>query len=82
VTVSNGKARSSEGGRVKVRRGATVRISVTGDTAEEFHLHGYDRTLALQPGRVATLELVADTPGVFEAELHRSGTRVFELQVG
>jgi hypothetical protein len=44
-------------------------------------VHGYDRTLALQPGRTAVLELVADTPGVFEVELHHSGARVLELQV-
>ncbi|MEU5882996.1 hypothetical protein [Spirillospora sp. NPDC047279] len=66
---------------MKVRRGTTVRITITGDAADEFHLHGYDRTLKITPGRAATLELVADTPGVFEAELHHSGARVFELQV-
>ncbi|GAA3955881.1 hypothetical protein GCM10023085_43140 [Actinomadura viridis] len=81
VTVVNGKPRTGPG-RVKVRRGATVRITVTSDTADEFHLHGYDRTLPLAPGRPATLRLVAATPGVFEAELHHSGARLFELQVG
>ncbi|RFU38682.1 hypothetical protein DZF91_26400 [Actinomadura logoneensis] len=68
--------------RVKVRRGATVLITVTSDVAEEFHLHGYDRELELAAGRPAMLRLVASVPGVFEAELHPSGTRVFELQVG
>jgi hypothetical protein len=58
-----------------------VRITVTSDAADEFHLHGYDQTLALRPGVAATLRLVADIPGVFEAELHHSGARVFELQV-
>jgi hypothetical protein len=86
VTVARGKATVTEGrrpvtGRVKVRRGGTVRITVTGDAADEFHLHGYDETLALRPGRPATLRLVAGIPGVFEAELHHSGARVFELQV-
>jgi FtsP/CotA-like multicopper oxidase with cupredoxin domain len=81
VTVADGKARTASG-RVKVRRGANVEITVTSDAADEFHLHGYDRTLALRPGRAGTLRLVADTPGVFEAELHHSGARAFELQVG
>ncbi|MFF5259773.1 hypothetical protein ACFY4C_12565 [Actinomadura viridis] len=80
VTVVNGKPRTPPG-RVKVGRGATVRITVTSDAADEFHLHGYDRTLPLAPGRPATLRLVAGTPGVFEAELHHSGARLFELQV-
>ncbi|MQY08801.1 hypothetical protein ACRB68_69120 [Actinomadura sp. RB68] len=81
ATVTKGKVRTASG-RVKVRLGARVRITVTSDTAEEFHLHGYDREMTLAPGKAATLELVADKPGVFEAELHHSGARVFELQVG
>lgn len=81
VTVAKGKV-STASGRVKVRRGATVRFTVTSDAADEFHLHGYDRTLDLRPGRPAVLELTADKPGVFEAELHHSKARVLELQVG
>ncbi|TDC43754.1 hypothetical protein E1281_34875 [Actinomadura sp. KC345] len=81
ATVTGGKVRTART-RVKVPRGATVEITVTGDRADEFHLHGYDREMALTPGRPATMRLTADTPGVFEAELHRSGARVFELQVG
>ncbi|SNR80937.1 hypothetical protein [Actinomadura mexicana] len=81
VTVTGGKAHTARR-RVKVPRGATVEITVTGDTADEFHLHGYDRELELRPGRAATLRFTADTPGVFEAELHHSGARVLEIQVG
>ncbi|MCR3739094.1 hypothetical protein BS35_001638 [Actinomadura glauciflava] len=81
VTVTGGKAHTAKR-RVKVPRGATVEITVTGDTADEFHLHGYDRELELRPGRAATLRFTAATPGVFEAELHHSGARVLELQVG
>lgn len=80
ATFSRGKVEIAQS-RVKVRRGVTVRITVTADEADEFHLHGYDRTLKLSPGRPGTLDVVADKPGVFEAELHHSGTRVFELQV-
>ncbi|MGP4028166.1 hypothetical protein [Actinomadura sp. 3N407] len=81
ATVSGGKVHTAHR-RVKVPRGATVQITVTGDRADEFHLHGYDREMALTPGRPATMRFTADTPGVFEAELHHSGGRVFELQVG
>ncbi|TDD86728.1 hypothetical protein E1298_17150 [Actinomadura rubrisoli] len=81
ATVTKGKVRIA-GHRVKVPRGATVRITITSDAADEFHLHGYDRELELAPGKPATLQLTADIPGVFEAELHHSGARVFELQVG
>lgn len=81
VTVAGGEPRVPHH-RVRVPRGAIVEITVTGDTAEEFHLHGYDRELTITPGRPAVLRFTADTPGVFEAELHRSGTRVLELRVG
>ncbi|MFG2001497.1 hypothetical protein ACGFNU_20335 [Spirillospora sp. NPDC048911] len=80
VTFAHGKVTTAQS-RVKVRRDATVRITVTADEADEFHLHGYDRTLKLSPGRPGTLDVVADKPGVFEAELHHSGARLFELQV-
>ncbi|TDC74005.1 hypothetical protein E1285_43915 [Actinomadura sp. 7K507] len=81
ATVTGGEVRTARS-RVKVPRGATVEITVTSDRADEFHLHGYDREMALAPGRPATMRLTAGTPGVFEAELHRTGGRVFELQVG
>lgn len=81
VTVTGGEVRTPRR-RVKVRTGTAVVFTVTSDTADEFHLHGYDRTLRLAPGRPATLRLTADIPGVFEAELHHAGTRVLELQVG
>ncbi|MGI5201171.1 hypothetical protein ACQEU6_06195 [Spirillospora sp. CA-108201] len=81
MTVTGGKPRTAQR-RVKVPRGVAVEITVTGDTADEFHLHGYDRELELRPGQAATLRFTAGTPGVFEAELHHSGARVLELQVG
>jgi hypothetical protein len=80
AVLTKGKVQTAHN-RVKVHLGSTVRITVTSDADEEFHLHGYDRELELKPGRPGTLELVADKPGVFEAELHHSGARVFELQV-
>ncbi|MEV5572271.1 hypothetical protein AB0L06_19675 [Spirillospora sp. NPDC052269] len=83
VRVSVVKGRVATASRtVKVRRGATVVVTVTSDVADEFHLHGYDRELELAAGRPETLRLVASVPGVFEAELHHSGARLFELQVG
>jgi hypothetical protein len=80
VNVSGGTVRTPSP-RVTVHRGRLVRIVVTSDTNEEFHLHGYDRELTLRPGVPAELRFAADQPGVFEAELHRSGTRAFELRV-
>jgi hypothetical protein len=82
VTVNVARGRVETGSRrVKVPLGRTVRITITSDVAGEFHLHGYDRALRLKPGEPGTVELVADLPGVFEAELHGSWARLFELQV-
>jgi hypothetical protein len=82
ITVSvSGRTVRTPSRRVTVRRGRVVRIVVTSDAAEEFHLHGYDRELELKPGVPRELRFVADQPGVFEAELHRSGARAFELKV-
>ncbi len=81
VTVTAGRA-SGDTGRVPVPLEETVTLTVTGDTADEVHLHGYDLTAPLAAGQPATLRFVADVPGVFEAELHGSGTVLLTLQVG
>jgi heme/copper-type cytochrome/quinol oxidase subunit 2 len=67
--------------RVKVRLDSQVRLEVTADRADEVHLHGYDRKVDVEPGRQATLEFTADTPGVFEVELEEEGLKLLELQV-
>ena len=81
VTVTAGLV-SGDTGRVPVPLGETVALTVTGDAADEVHLHGYDLTASLTPGQPATLTFVADVPGVFEAELHGAGTVLLTLQVG
>lgn len=81
VTVTAGRV-SGDTGRVPVPLGETVTLTVTGDSADEVHLHGYDLTAPLAPGQPATLTFVADVPGVFEAELHGAGTVLLTLQVG
>jgi hypothetical protein len=67
--------------RVTVAQGVTVRIVVTADEADELHLHGYDLTAALEPGREAVLEFVADRSGLFELETHHSGLVLLQLAV-
>lgn len=58
-----------------------VRIEISGDTAEEIHVHTYDLTGDVAPSAPAVFELVADIPGVHEVEVHGSGQVIFELQV-
>ncbi|WP_029431498.1 hypothetical protein [Blastococcus sp. URHD0036] len=81
VDVTGGQA-SGDTGRVPVDLGEQVMLTVTSDTADAFHLHGYDLEAELVPGEPATLTFPADIPGVFEGELHEAGTVLLSLQVG
>jgi hypothetical protein len=58
-----------------------VTLTITSDVADEVHLHGYDLTAALTPGTPAELAFDATIPGVFEVELHETGTVLLSLQV-
>jgi hypothetical protein len=80
VRVAGGEVQGP-GARVEVPVGATVRISVVSDRADELHVHGYDRSLPLVAGTPGVLEVVADVPGVFETELHESGATLPSLEV-
>jgi hypothetical protein len=81
VTVAAGEV-SGDTGRIPVPAGEQVTLVVTGDVADEIHLHGYDLTATLSPGTPAELVFDATVPGVFEVELHESGTVLLTLQVG
>lgn len=67
--------------RREFTKGETVQIVVTSDVPEEIHVHGYDKSVKLEPGVTSTLGFVADIPGVFEVELEHSGKHLFELAV-
>ena len=70
-----------ESDRVEVSLDSTVEIQVTGDLAEEVHVHGYDYFADIEPGQLATITFVADIPGIFEVELEDSRLLLFELEV-
>ena len=55
------------------KEGETVRFRVVNDEAEEVHVHGYDITKELEPGKVETVSFKADITGIFEIELEGSG---------
>jgi FtsP/CotA-like multicopper oxidase with cupredoxin domain len=67
--------------RVRVDRGEQVRIRVQADRAEEVHVHGYDLSADVAPGKPAVIEFTADAAGVFEVELEQAKLQLFELQV-
>jgi hypothetical protein len=67
--------------RVPVPLGARVTLVVTGDVADEVHVHGYDSYLDVAPGAAALITFPADIPGVFEVETHDSGLVLAQLEV-
>jgi hypothetical protein len=79
VRVEDGEVEG--GGRVEVRQGSPVRLTVEADVSDEVHVHGYDLRAEVEPGRPATLEFVADIPGIFEVELEESQLDLLELEV-
>ena len=80
VRVAGGKV---QGGvrREQVRRGDAVVLRVVTDVADEVHLHGYDRSADVGPGKPAQISFTADIPGVFEVELEQRKQKLLELEV-
>ena len=67
---------------VTVKRGDRVRLQVTSsNTSDEIHLHGYDKYGDVAPGRSARFSFEADAEGIFEIELHGTGTQIGKLVV-
>lgn len=75
------KGTISGGERKEVALGTTVRLQVVGDTTDEVHLHGYDKTVDIAPGRPGNLTFKADVPGIFEVELEKRGLKLMDLVV-
>lgn len=61
--------------------GETVRFRVRHDEAEEVHVHGYDISKDLEPGKTETVSFKATITGIFEIELEHSGTLLAQLKV-
>ena len=66
---------------VKVRAGQSVMLRGISDVADSLHVHGYDESLALEPGEPAALTFTADVQGVFEVETHEKAELVAKLTV-
>ncbi len=64
-----------------VNEGDTVTISVTADEEEEVHVHGYDKSVDLEPNEQATLSFTANLSGRFPIELEHSKTDIAVLEV-
>jgi heme/copper-type cytochrome/quinol oxidase subunit 2 len=80
IVVQQGK-RVSGAPVLKVQQGEEVTLHITTDTADEFHLHGYNLLVQLRPHQTATLHFVAKLAGRFTYELHKSDLELGALEV-
>ena len=67
--------------RVEVELGSVVAVTVTADTTEEVHVHGYDILRAVSDGHPAHFAFTTEIPGVFEVELEGSGRLLLQLEI-
>ncbi|CAN5235059.1 hypothetical protein BH20ACT9_BH20ACT9_13030 [soil metagenome] len=79
VTVRGKRVKGPD--EVRAPLGERVRIEVRADTSDHVHVHGYDVSADVAPGRPARLRFEADIPGAFEVELEDAQLPLFELVV-
>ena len=72
IRIAGGEVQGGEP-RITVEQGEVARIEVRSDAPDEIHLHGYDVTKEVAPGRPARFRVPADIEGVFEIEAHDLG---------
>lgn len=65
----------------QVKQDEEVLFKIESNKAEKFHLHGYDISVELEPGKIAELKLKADKTGRFVIELENSETDIGALEV-
>ena len=67
--------------RFEAAVGDLVEVTVRSDVTDEVHLHVYDLKVPVGAGMPAVLLVEVDIPGVFEAEMHGAGFKLFDLEV-
>jgi plastocyanin len=71
----------SGGGTLPVTQGDEVTITITSDTPDSLHLHGYDKSVNLEKNKPASLTFTANLSGRFEYELEDSQLSLGALEV-
>lgn len=66
---------------IEVELGQTVVFAAESDTADEVHVHGYDKSMDLPADKRKTMRFKADIEGIFEIELEQSGQPIGTLTV-
>ncbi len=64
-----------------IPKGRRVRLIVSADVSDEVHLHGYDISRDVAPGRPARITFRATITGRFEVELESREFQIADLEV-
>ena len=67
--------------KLEVNEGDNIRFVVKSDVDDEVHVHGFDVSEPVGPGKPAKFDFKAGFTGVFEIELENSAVPIIELQV-
>lgn len=83
ITTIRFRAGKPVGGVTKItaRKGDTVRFVASSDVADEVHLHGYDISRDVAPGKDARFRFAAKIEGIFGVELEEQGVPIASLEV-
>ncbi len=77
--VENGSLRGDK--RPRANEGDRIILQIISDRADEFHLHGYDKSVELSAFATATLEFDANIAGRFPFELERSHAELGAIEI-
>ncbi len=64
-----------------IKRGDLIEIVIKSDSEDEVHLHGYDKSVKVNPDGMNKLKFEAETVGSYELEMHDSGILLGTLRV-
>ena len=67
--------------RVTAHKGDPVVVVVRSDVADEVHVHGYDLSANVAPGKPVRIEFTANLTGRFEIELEGRHKQIAQLTV-
>ena len=81
IKVVGGQPVGGDVQELSFKSGSRILFDVKSDVEEEAHLHGYDASMAIAPGKLARFDVEATIEGVFELELENSGVPIAEISV-
>jgi hypothetical protein len=80
ITVQDGKPKGGVQD-LKVKKDGPVHLTVTSDTADEIHIHGYDLHKDVDKGGTVTFDFPAKIDGAFIIELEQAKQTLANLAV-